>query len=143
MAKPVAQQIRVRAAEVARLGTYIGAFELVVWSALEQVPVSLVVGGQAHDINQLFWSDYEKVSTELPCHYFVACNIGHKRQLLAVDTFELRPRFGHYVVGTRVSTGEVVSSIGPVRGTDSLRAVCLRLGLASCQIGCVYAGACR
>ena len=130
MARPVAQLIMARAAEVARLGTYIGAFELVVWSALEQVPVYLVVGGEAHDINQLFWSDYEKVSTELPCHYFVACNIGHKRQLLAVDTHGAIPVFGHYVVGIRVSTGDVVSCIGPVRGTDSLRAVCLRLGLA-------------
>ena len=54
MAEPLAEQVLRRALQVRRMGTYIGAFELVVWSSLRNVKVGLVVGGSVHQIRDWF-----------------------------------------------------------------------------------------
>ena len=50
MGEPLGEQVMRRALEVERMGQYIGAFELVVWSALQNVKVGLVVGGSVHEM---------------------------------------------------------------------------------------------
>ena len=49
---------------------------------------------------------------------------------MAVDTFGGMPRFGHYVIGAPLPGKEILhaASVDPVSGSESLRAVCLRLG---------------
>ena len=54
MGEPLGEQVMRRALEVERMGQYIGAFELVVWSALQNVKVGLVVGGSVHEMRDCF-----------------------------------------------------------------------------------------
>ena len=86
MALPIADQIAQRALDVRRMGEYIGAFELVAWSVLEQVEVYLVVGGAAHDVREFYGPAYPMPWGSAPAHHFVACNFGIARRLMAVDT---------------------------------------------------------
>ena len=130
MALPIADQIAQRAFEVRRMGEYIGAFELVVWSVLEQVEVYLVVGGAAHDVREFYGPAYPMPRGSAPAHYFVACNLGIARRLMAVDTtWAGGGRFSHYVIGAPLP-GHAHAPIDPVSGEDSLRVVSLRLGFA-------------
>ena len=93
------EQIVARSLEVRRMGEYIGAFELVVWSFLEDVNVGLVVGGTVNNVREIFMPGLPALPGSAHSHYFVACNIGLDRRLMVVDTHGCHPRFGHYVIG--------------------------------------------
>ena len=128
MAEPLAEQVLRRAVQVRRMGTYIGAFELVVWSSLRNVRVGLVVGGSVHQIREWFMPAPPKPPDSAGCHYLVACNIGAKGQLHPVDTFGSMPEFRHYVIGVPLPERSHGGVLDPVSGSASLRAVCLTLG---------------
>ena len=129
MERPIEQQIVERALKVQRLGEYIGAFELLCWSLLEEVEVGLIIGGCVHSIREIFMPSRKLLSGSVPTHHFVACCIWHSpsRTLMAVDTTGAHPAFGHYVIGTPLP-GHAHEGLDPVSGGESLRAVCLRLG---------------
>ena len=126
------EQIVARSDAVKRLGAYIGAFDLLVWSALEQVRVCLVIGGSAHDLRESFGLALPPLPATAPVQYFVACQVRQTSagvRLMAVDTHSALPKFGHYVVGTPLS-GHMHASIDPVSGEEHLRTVSLRLGFS-------------
>ena len=132
MTRSLEEQIIARSHEVQRLGAYIGTFELVVWSVLADVDVLLVVGGSVHSMRQLFLPSRLTVPTRnAAAHVFVASNLSLSRQLMAVDTTGWAPRFGHFVAGTCLKGVKLdpSTSIGPIRGSESLRAACLRMGV--------------
>ena len=58
------------------MGTYIGAFELVVWSALRNVKVGLVVGGSIHQMREVFTPALPEPPDSAGTHHLVACNLG-------------------------------------------------------------------
>ena len=117
-----AERLCRREVEVRRLGTYIGAFELVAWSAMENVPVKLVVGGSVHDLREFYAGHLPPMSASAPSHYFVA-----SQGAMAVDTRHGHPNFNHYMVGVPIR-GRSHDSIDPVDGTQTARLVCFRLG---------------
>ena len=93
MAEPIAEQIVRRALEVRRMGTYIGAFELVVWSVLRNVKVGLVVGGSVHQMREVFMPALPEPPDSAGTHHLVACNLGARGKLHPVDTFVTLVRF--------------------------------------------------
>ena len=138
MAEPLGDQVVRRALEVERMGQYIGAFELVVWSALRNVRVGLVVGGSVHDLRQVFMPELPAPPSGLSAgtHYLIACNLGERGQLHPVDTHALVPVFRHYVSGVPLPDRDSSKSIDPVSGSDNLRGVCLRLGFGVVETQC-------
>ena len=121
------------------MGTYIGAFELVVWSVLRNVQVGLVVGGSVHQVREWFMPALPGPLSSSSCsastHHLVACNLGTRGTLHPVDTFAPVPNFRHYVVGSPLP-GHSHASVDPVSGSASLRAVCLKLGFGVVETQC-------
>ena len=133
--KPIAEQIVSRALQVQRMGSYIGAFELAVWSSLQNVKVGLVVGGSVHQMREWFMPALPEPPDSAGTHYLVACNFGTSRQLHPVDTFAFEhPQFHHYVIGAPLP-GHAHASVDPVSGSGSLRAVSVE---HSCRSVCCY-----
>ena len=104
--KPIAEHIVSRALQVQRMGSYIGAFELVVWSVLQNVKVGLAVGGSVHQMREWFMPALPEPPDSAGTHYLVACNFGTSRQLHPVDTFAFgHPRFHHSTSSERLCQG--------------------------------------
>ena len=121
-----------RAAHVSRLGKYIGAFELVAWSAMEQVHVHLVCGCTVHNLRDFFGGGLPNPPADAPVHSFVACIVSHDgltRSLFAVETTTCVPRFNHYVIGLPLKGFAHVPGDEPkVSAGQPLRAVSIRAG---------------
>ena len=133
--EPLAEQMVRRALEVRRMGTYIGAFELVAWSVLRNVKVGLVVGGSVHQMREWFLPALPEPPDSAGTHHLVACTIGIRGTLHPVDTFASMPTFRHYVIGVPLP-GRSRTSVDPVSGSAGLRAVCLRMGFAVVETQC-------
>ena len=118
------------------MGQYIGAFELVVWSALHSVRVRLIVGGSVHDMREWFMPTLPEPPAFAPVHHLVACNLGERGSLRPVDTFASVPHFRHYVAGVALPGLSSKSLDHPVSGSDSLRGVCLRMGFGLVETQC-------
>ena len=135
MGEPLGEQVMRRALEVERMGQYIGAFELVAWSALQNVKVGLVVGGSVHQMREWFMPALPEPPDSAGTHHLVACNLGTRGTLHPVDTFAGMPNFRHYVAGVALP-GRSRESIDPVSGSASLRGVCLRMGFGVVETQC-------
>ena len=117
----VASAIRHRAAEVRLMGTYTGAFELVVWSEMARARVMLLINTTLIDVRDVYAGGLPPLPVDAIEHVVVGCKIGKFGKLLAaecVDSAAYVVDFGHYVIGKRVR--EEVSASSAEAGVDSV-----------------------
>ena len=71
---PVDVVIRARALDVRESGTYVGFFEWLIWSVIEDVSVRMPIGANLLDVAALFGH----LDGVRPVHYPIACQISEE-----------------------------------------------------------------
>jgi hypothetical protein len=118
----LAASVHLRAEEVSRSGRYLGLFDLLVWSELQQAQVLVLLGTEVLDLRGLCGMS---VDSGRPVHCFVACQRTTSGDLLAVSEASC---MNHWMIGERSGRSLTASPSSPLPPGTSVMVGAARVG---------------